>query len=304
MKNTLRGRSLISITDLTKDEILQVLKRTEEMKKKPPKALLSGKILASCFYEPSTRTRLSFEAAMLRLGGDTLGFSDSESTSAKKGESLHDSMKVIGEYADVIIVRHPKEGSARVASESTKTPVINAGDGANQHPTQTLLDLFTIKECQNKLKGVNIAFVGDLKFGRTVHSLSMACAHFDMRLFFISPEQLSLPDEIAHILKKQGVKYSFHHSIEEVLGKTDILYMTRIQKERFEDSTYEKVKNAYLLKEEMLKKAKRNLHVLHPLPRVNEIETSIDHSPHAYYFQQAANGLYVRMALLSLILDT
>jgi aspartate carbamoyltransferase catalytic subunit len=303
MKNPLRNRSLISITDLSKEEILLVLKRSEEMKKKGSKELLKSKILASCFYEPSTRTRLSFEAAMIRLGGSIIGFSDVESTSAKKGESLHDSMKVIGLYADVIILRHPSEGAARLASESTDKPVINGGDGANQHPTQTLLDLFTIKECQKKLKALNIAFVGDLKFGRTVHSLSLACAHFDMRLFFVSPHQLMLPDEIGHGLKKQGVKFSFHRTIEEVLGKADILFMTRIQKERFDPSEYEKCKEVYILTEEMLKKGKKNLKVLHPLPRVNEIETAIDKTPFAYYFQQAENGLYVRMALLSLILD-
>lgn len=302
MKSSLRGRSLISIADLSKEEILLVLKRAEEIQAKKPKGLLDGKILASCFYEPSTRTRLSFESAMIRLGGSAIGFSESATTSAKKGESLQDTIKVIGQYADILVLRHPKEGSARAASEATKTPVINAGDGSNQHPTQTLLDLFAIKECQGKLKGLNVAFVGDLKFGRTVHSLSMACAHFDMRLFFVSPDQLALPEEISHELKKHGVKFSFHRAIEEVLGKTDILYMTRIQKERLDESSYEKVKDVYILKKAMLEGAKKNLKILHPLPRVNEIEAAIDKSPHAYYFQQAANGLYVRMALLSLIL--
>lgn len=302
MKSSLRGRSLISIADLSKEEILLVLKRAEEMQTKKPKGLLDGKILASCFYEPSTRTRLSFESAMIRLGGSAIGFSESATTSAKKGESLQDTMKIIGQYTDILVLRHPKEGSARAASEATKTPVINAGDGANQHPTQTLLDLFTIKECQGKLKGLNVAFVGDLKFGRTVHSLSMACAHFDMRLFFVSPDQLALPEEITRELKKHGVKFSFHRAIEEVLGKADILYMTRIQKERLDESSYEKVKDVYILKEAMLEGAKKNLKILHPMPRVNEIETAIDKSPHAYYFQQAENGLYVRMALLSLIL--
>jgi aspartate carbamoyltransferase catalytic subunit len=303
MKNPLRGRSLISIADLSKEEILLVLKRAEEMKKQAPHDLLKSKILASCFYEPSTRTRFSFESAMIRLGGSIIGFSDSSSTSAKKGESLQDSMKMMGQYADIIILRHPSEGAARVACESTDKPVINAGDGANQHPTQTLLDLFTIKECKKKLQSLSIAFVGDLKFGRTVHSLSLACAYFDMRLFFISPEQLTLPDEIGRSLKKQGIKFSFHRSIEEVLGKADILYMTRIQKERLDNSIYEKCKDVYILREETLKKAKKNLKILHPLPRVNEIETSIDKTSFAYYFQQAENGLYVRMALVSLILD-
>jgi aspartate carbamoyltransferase catalytic subunit len=304
MKNLLRKRSIISIADLSKEEILLVLKRAEEMKKKTPKELLKAKIMASCFYEPSTRTRLSFESAMIRLGGHVIGFSDSDSISAKKGESLHDSMKIMGQYADLIVLRHPSEGSARAASESTDKPVINAGDGANQHPTQTLLDLFSIKECQKNLKGLHLAFVGDLKFGRTVHSLSLACAHFDMRLFFVSPEQLTLPEEISHSLKKHGIRFSFHRTIEEVLDKVDILYMTRIQKERLGPSAYEECKNVYLLKEEMLKKAKRNLKIFHPLPRVNEIEISVDNTPFAYYFQQAENGLYVRMALLALILES
>lgn len=303
MKNPLQGRSLICISDLSKEEILFILKKAEEVKKKPPKDLLKDKILASCFFEPSTRTRLSFEAAMLRLGGGVIGFSDSDLTSAKKGESLHDSMKIIGLYADLLVIRHPKEGAAQLASNASNKPIINAGDGANQHPTQTLIDLFTIKEWQGKLKGLNIALVGDLKYGRSVHSLSLACSHFDMRLFFVSPEQLSLPDEISHVLKKQGVKFSFHRTIEEVLSKTDILYMTRIQKERFDPFLYDKLKNAYILKEETLKKAKKNLKVLHPLPRVNEIEVAIDNTAHACYFQQAENGLYVRMALLSLILQ-
>jgi aspartate carbamoyltransferase catalytic subunit len=304
MKNPLRNRSIISITDLSKEEILLILKRAEEMKKKSPKELLKSKILASCFYEPSTRTRLSFESAMIRLGGNVIGFSDSGSTSAKKGESLRDSIKIIGQYADLLVLRHPSEGSARAASESTDKPVINAGDGANQHPTQTLLDLFSIKECQKNLKGLHLAFIGDLKFGRTVHSLSLACAHFDMRLFFVSPEQLALPAEISHSLKKQGIKFSFHRRIEDILGKVDIVYMTRIQKERSDPSVYEECKNVYILKEEMLKKAKKNLKIFHPLPRVNEIEVSIDKTPFAYYFQQAENGIYVRMALLSLILES
>jgi aspartate carbamoyltransferase catalytic subunit len=300
--NPLNRRSIISIADLTKEEILLILKRAEEMKKKHPNDLLKSKILASCFYEPSTRTRLSFEAAMIRLGGSVIGFADAASTSAKKGESLQDSMKVIGQYADVIVLRHPSEGAARAASGATMKPIINAGDGANQHPTQTLLDLFTIKECQKKLKGLNLAFVGDLKFGRTVHSLSVACALFDMRLFFVSPEQLMLPEEIGRFLKKQGVKFSFHRSIDDVLGKVDILYMTRLQKERCGPAVYEECKDSYTLREEMLKNAKKNLKILHPLPRVNEIEIAIDKTPFAYYFQQAENGLYVRMALLSLIL--
>ncbi len=302
MKKSLAGRNLISIADLSKEEILHILKTAEEMKHKAPGALLQGKILASCFFEPSTRTRLSFEAAMIRLGGNTIGFSDSASTSTKKGETLHDAMRVIGGYADILVIRHPSEGAARLAAEAAGKPVINAGDGSNQHPTQALTDLFTLKECQGKLKGLNIALIGDLKYGRTVHSLSLACAHFDMRLFFVSPEELSLPDETAQALKKHGLKFSFHRTIEEVIGKADVLYMTRIQKERFEPSVYEKYKEAYRLTPVTLAKAPKHLKILHPLPRLSEIDPSVDTTPYAYYFQQAENGLYVRMALLSHIL--
>lgn len=301
MKNPLRGRSLLSITDLSRDEILFILKKAEEMKKHGAKPFSTTKIMASCFYEASTRTRLSFESAMLRIGGKVIGFSSGEITSGKKGESLHDSIKVIGKFADLIVLRHPGEGAAKAASMATDKPVINAGDGANQHPTQTLLDLFTIRECQKKLKGLNIAFVGDLKFSRTVHSLSRACGHFDMRLFFVSPESLPLPDEIGRYLKKQGIKFSFHRTIEEVIGKVDILYMTRIQKERF--ASYEEIADPCLLKEHMLTKAGKNMKILAPGPRLEEVETSIDKTPFAYYFEQAENGLYVRMALLSLILE-
>jgi aspartate carbamoyltransferase catalytic subunit len=299
----MKRHGLISIQDLTKDEILFLLKQAEHIKEKGIKPLLQGALMASCFYEPSTRTRLSFEAAMTRLGGNVIGFSDPLNTSSSKGESLHDAMKVIGSYVDVIVLRHSADGAARLASLSTKTPIINAGDGTNQHPTQTLLDLFTIKECQGKLKELNIAFVGDLKNGRTVHSLSLACALFDMRLFFVSPESLSLPEEIAHALKKQNIKFSFHRTIEEVIGKADILYMTRIQKERFDPVSYLHHKGTYVLKESMLKDAKKNLKILHPLPRVDEIEPAVDHSPYAYYFSQAENGLYVRQAILALILN-
>lgn len=299
-KNPLQGRSLISIEDLTKENILLILKRAEEIKKKKPKELLKGKILASCFFEPSTRTRLSFESAMLRLGGSVIGFSDLKNTSNTKGESLHDCMQVVGFYADILVIRHPSEGSARMASCATTKPVINAGDGANQHPTQTLLDLFTMKESFGKLKGLNVAVVGDLKYGRTVHSLSLACALFDMRLYFISAKELELPDEINYALKKSGAKFSFHRGIEDVLDKADVLYMTRLQKERF---GHEKAEAGFCLKKDMLAKAKKSLKILHPLPRVDEIELSVDLTTHAHYFQQAENALYVRMALLSLILE-
>jgi len=296
-------KDLVSIKELSKDEIQALLKRAMEMKQKPPGPILQGHVMASCFFEPSTRTRLSFEAAMKRLGGEVIGFSDDKSTAAKKGESLHDSMKVIGLYSDVVVIRHPLEGSARQASEATEKPVINAGDGANEHPTQTLLDLFTIQECQGKLDGLHIAFVGDLLYGRTVHSLAYALKQFDVRLYFVSPPTLQMPDNVCEDLKRAGVRYSFHNSIDEVLGKCDILYMTRVQKERFTNAEeYKRVKDHFILTAEMLEKAKEGLKVLHPLPRVNEIAQAVDATEHAYYFPQAENGLYVRQALLCKLL--
>jgi aspartate carbamoyltransferase catalytic subunit len=303
MKIQLSGRNLISMADLSKEEILHILKSAEEMKRTPPAAPLRGKILASCFFEPSTRTRLSFESAMIRLGGNTIGFFDAASTSTKKGETLHDSMKVMGSYADILVVRHPSEGAARLASHATHKPIINAGDGANQHPTQALTDLMTIKESQGALKGLSVALIGDLKHGRTVHSLAIACAHFDMRLFFVSPEPLCLPEETTQTLKRQGVKFSFHRTVEEIVPKADILYMTRLQKERFEPDLYEQLKESYRLTPATLEKAPKHLKILHPLPRMSEIDVSVDRTPHAAYFDQAENGLYTRMALLFLILN-
>lgn len=299
MKNTLAGRDLVSISDLSKGEIELILSSAQNIQKQ--RGLCQGSILASCFFEPSTRTRLSFETAMHRLGGSVIGFSEAATTSAKKGETLSDSMRVIGSYCDILAIRHPMEGSARVAAESVDKPVINAGDGANQHPTQTLLDLYTIRECQGKIDDLHIALAGDLKFGRTVHSLALALAHYPVRLYFVAPEMLSLPEEIANELRKKGVKFSFHPTLEEVIPKVDILYMTRIQKERFQN-TFESLINPCLLKKHHLEKAKKNLKILHPLPRVDEIEKSIDTTPFAYYFQQAANGIPVRMALLALLL--
>lgn len=301
MKNTLAGRDLISVSDLSKGEIELILATALSFQKEPQPDLLKGSILASCFFEPSTRTRLSFEAAMLRLGGSVIGFSETATTSVKKGESLFDSMKVIGSYADLIVIRHPQEGSARLTAEATDKPVINAGDGANQHPSQTLTDLFTIRECQGKIDELQIALVGDLKYGRTIHSLSLALAHYAVRLYFVAPESLHLPDAITQELKRKGVKFSFHEKLEEVIPKIDILYMSRIQKERFPDASVD-FANPCLLKKNHLERAKKTMRIFHPLPRVDEIEESIDSSPLAYYFQQAANGIPVRMALLSLLL--
>lgn len=264
---------------------------------------LQGKILASCFFEPSTRTRLSFESAMHRLGGSVIGFSESIATSTSKGESLKDSIKIISHYADVLVIRHPNEGAAQLASEISPIPVINAGDGAHQHPSQTFLDLFTIMESQGKLDHLHIAIAGDLKYGRTVHSLAQGLIPFKPRLYLISPAGLEMPKEVCNQLKESGVKFSFHQGYDEVLSKLDILYMTRIQEERFPHKLeYELVKNTYTLKLEHLKTVKSNLKILHPLPRNNEIEAAVDDTPYAYYFQQAQNGLVVRQALLSLLL--
>lgn len=301
MKNTLAGRDLVSIADLSKDEIELVLSTALKMQKVRKADLLKGYILASCFFEPSTRTRLSFESAMHRLGGSVIGFAEGGITSVKKGETLYDSMRVIGSYADIVVIRHPQEGSARLAADATDKPVINAGDGANQHPTQTLLDLYTIRECQGKIDELHIAMVGDLKYGRTVHSLSLALAHYPVRLYFVAPDHLTLPDTITHELKKKGVKFSFHATIDDVIPKVDILYMSRVQKERFPDANLE-FGNPCLLKKKHLERAKKNLRILHALPRVDEIEESIDATEFAYYFQQAANGVPVRMALLALLL--
>lgn len=298
-----KGRDVLSITEFSKDEILHVLKVAEGLKKKPQPHLLDGKVMGACFFEPSTRTRLSFETSMQKLGGSVMGFADPNVTSVKKGETLHDSMRIIGQYADVIVMRHKLEGAARRASEATDTPVINAGDGANQHPTQTLLDLFTLKESQKKLTELHIAMVGDLKYGRTVHSLAQALTHFNARLYFVAPESLQMPSFLCDELKKHQIKFSFHEKIEEVIQKVDILYMTRIQEERFPDKLeYEKVKNVYVLHAGMLGGVKKNLRILHPLPRINELEESVDTTPYAYYFEQAKNGLYVRQALLGLVL--
>jgi aspartate carbamoyltransferase catalytic subunit len=295
----LSGRDLVSISDLSKGEIELILKTAGELRERP-RELCRGSILAACFFEPSTRTRLSFECAMQRLGGSVIGFSEAGTTSAKKGESLADSMRVIAAYSDVAVIRHPMEGSARIAAEVSDKPVINAGDGANQHPTQTLLDLFTIRECQGKIDDLHIALAGDLKYGRTVHSLALALSHYAVRLYLVAPEELPLPDSIAHELKQRSVKFSFHRTLDEVIPKADVLYMTRIQKERFGNG--DSFQNPCLLKKKHLEKAKANLRILHPLPRVDEIEESIDATPYAYYFQQAAGGVPVRMALLALLL--
>lgn len=305
LKNTpLKIKNIISTQDFSKEQINEIILSAEQINNSDTRSLLKNTIIASCFYEPSTRTRLSFESAALKMGGSVIGFSDSSTTSSQKGETLYDTMKIIGSYADLIVLRHPLEGAAQVAADASSKPIINAGDGSNQHPTQTLLDLFTIKECQGTLEDLSIAIAGDLKYGRTAHSLAQALSLFKPRLYLVSPSELEMPREICDRFKREGVKYSFHKDISEVLPKIDILYMTRVQKERFSHPMeYETVKKSCCLKLEDLNSVKENFRILHPLPRVHEIEKSIDQTPYAYYFKQAENGLLVRQTLLALLLD-
>lgn len=303
MENNLFGGDIVSMQDLPLERLNLVLKTAEKIKKNRTTGLIKDKVVAHCFFEPSTRTRLSFETATHRLGGKVIGFSSDEALSIQKGETLHDTMRVISSYADLIIIRHPKEGAARLAADVSTLPVINAGDGANQHPTQALVDLFTIQECQQRMDGLSIALVGDLKYGRTIHSFAQACMLFDVRLFLVAPESLALPESLCDTLKKVGVRFSFHQSIEEVIPKVDVIYMTRIQQERFSAAEYQHIRKQYILTPEMLENAKSNLKILHPLPRVNEVEIGVDSTPYAYYFEQAANGVFVRQALLSLLLN-
>ncbi len=303
MHNHLFGKDIISISDLTKHDIGLILEATDRIKKSPKAEWLKGKIIANCFFEPSTRTRLSFAAAALKLGASVIGFSEPHSTSSgAKGESLHDSIKINACYADAIVIRHPKAGAARLAAHASDKPVLNAGDGINQHPTQTLLDLYSITECQGRMNKLHIAFVGDLKYGRTVHSLVQACALYDTRYYFVPVPGLELPDSYCDLLRQQSLKYSFHASIEDVIDRVDVIYMTRVQTERFNTSEQLSYRNPCLLEKHMLQNAKPNCKILHPLPRKNELDTRIDDTPFAYYFQQAQNGLYVRQALLALLL--
>ncbi|MCP4475574.1 MAG: aspartate carbamoyltransferase [Gammaproteobacteria bacterium] len=302
--NPIFQRNLISTSDLSLEEIALILDTTQAVKTEAIPTCLQGKILASCFFEPSTRTRLSFESAMLRLGGQVIGFASAKNTSIQKRESLSDSIRIISAYADAIVLRHPAEGAARLAAEVSAKPVINAGDGANRHPSQTLLDLFTIRETQGTLEGLRIAFVGDLKYGRTVHSLTQACARYpNTRFYFVAPDMLTMPDHICDLLRDQSIKFSFHTDIQDIVDHVDILYMTRIQQERFEAEELRKFRKRYRLTESMVAQAKNNMKILHPLPRVDEIDVEVDRSPYAYYFQQAENGLYLRQALLALLLN-
>jgi aspartate carbamoyltransferase catalytic subunit len=299
----MKNRSLVSINDYSKEEYLKILDLAEEFEKQPTQRILEDYVVATLFFEPSTRTRLSFESAVSRLGGKIIGFTDATSSSTKKGETLRDTIRTVSNYSDLIVMRHPVEGAARFASEVADVPVINAGDGANQHPTQCLLDLYSIRKTQGKLENLNIAFVGDLKYGRTVHSNVIALTHFNCTFHLVSPEELKLPSAVKRYIKENDLTYHQYTDLNEVIPKVDIIYMTRIQRERFSDPIeYEKVKNSYILNAAMLEGAKSNLRVLHPLPRVNEIDVDVDTTPQAYYFQQALNGVYVRQALLASIL--
>ena len=297
--------NFVTIADLSKEKILYMIKSAQEFEKHPNREILKGKIVATLFFEPSTRTRLSFETAANRLGARVIGFSDAKVTSTTKGETLKDTILMVSNYADVIVMRHYIEGAAQYASEIAPVPIINAGDGAHQHPSQCMLDLYSIYKTQGTLDNLEICLVGDLKYGRTVHSLIMAMRHFNPTFHFIAPKELSMPDEYKLYCRENVIKYIEHTEFnEEIISKADILYMTRVQKERFSDlMEYEKVKNVYILKNDMLKNARENMKILHPLPRVNEIEYEVDTNPHAYYIQQAQNGLYAREAIICDVLD-
>lgn len=300
---TFENRDIISIRDLSKNEILHVLKTAKKIERKPNPNLLKGEVMASLFFEPSTRTRLSFESAMRRLGGEVIGFAEPGTTSLKKGETLWDTIKMAERYADVIVMRHPVEGAARLAAEAAGVPIINGGDGANQHPTQTLLDLYTIQKAKGKIERLKIGFLGDLKYGRTVHSLAIALSHFNTALYFISPEALKMPDSYLEELDSKGIKYYEETDLLKVSKKLDILYATRIQKERFPDPLeYKKYAGVYKLNRSILPHIKPSLKIMHPLPRVDEIHPELDDTKHALYFEQAGNGVPVRQALLSLVL--
>lgn len=296
----MNSKSLVSISDIGRDEIMSLLDMARRFEENPNRRLLDGRVVATLFFEPSTRTRLSFETAVNRLGGRVIGFSDANTTSSSKGETLKDTIKMVSNYVDVIIMRHYLEGAARYASEVTDVPVINAGDGANQHPSQTMLDLYSIYKTQGTLENLTITLVGDLKYGRTVHSLLMAMRYFNPTFRFVACEELGMPKEYKIFCDENGIRYTEHRDFSpEVINSSDIIYMTRVQRERFADiMEYERVKDLYNLNNSMLSDARPNMRILHPLPRVNEIAQDVDDNPHAYYFEQARNGLYARQAII------
>ncbi len=296
-------KSLVSIDDLSKDDILSILRLAAEFESNPNQYIMQGRVVASLFFEPSTRTRLSFESAINRLGGRVIGFSDASTTSSSKGETLRDTILTVSNYCDLIIMRHPREGAAKFASEIASVPIVNAGDGSNQHPSQTLLDLFSISKTQGRLDNLTITMVGDLKYGRTVHSLLMAMSHFSPKFVFVSHPELRLPAEYRTFLDERNINYVETSSLEEGLSGADITYMTRVQRERFADPMeYEKTKSAYILKASMLEGAKSSMKILHPFPRVNEVSLDVDATEHAYYFAQSLNGVYTRQAIISSLL--
>lgn len=296
----MNNHSLVSIADLSKDEILDLLRLSNYFENHPDSRLLDGKVVATLFFEPSTRTRLSFETAVNRLGGRIIGFSDPGTSSSSKGETLKDTIKMVANYVDLIIMRHFLEGAAMYATEVSAVPVINAGDGANQHPSQTMLDLYSIYKTQGRLDNLTITLVGDLKYGRTVHSLLMAMKYFKPKFNFVASPELAMPEEYKEFCRAEGIEFNETSEFSaEVIDSSDIIYMTRVQRERFTDPMeYERVKDLYTLHNSMLDNSKENLRILHPLPRVNEIDPDVDDNPKAYYFDQARNGLFARQALI------
>ena len=297
--------SLVTIADLSKEKLLSLLDSAARFEAEPNRKTLDGRVVATLFFEPSTRTRLSFETAANRLGARVIGFSDAATSSSSKGESLKDTIMMVSNYADLIVMRHHLEGAARYASEVSPVPIINAGDGANQHPSQTMLDLYSIRKTQGTLEGLDICLVGDLKYGRTVHSLIMAMRHFHPHFHFVSPTELTMPNEYKLYCREHGIDFTEHTEFDKTLiNAADIIYMTRVQRERFTDlMEYERVKNVYVLRADMLRHTRPNMRILHPLPRVGEIAYDVDECPQAYYFQQAKNGLFVRQALICDCLD-
>jgi aspartate carbamoyltransferase catalytic subunit len=299
-----RGRDIISIEDFSREEINYILNSSRAMEPLAAKGsdMLKGKILATLFFEPSTRTRLSFEAAMLKLGGSIIGFADAEIASVRKGENLADTVRTVENYADVIALRHPLEGAAKLAAEFSKVPILNAGTGAEEHPTQAFMDLYTVQKEKGKIDGLKIALVGDLRYGRTVHSLAYALSLYNIELYLISPESLRMRNEVIRAIKNK-VSIIEDANLEKIIPQIDVLYVTRIQKERFPDQVeYAKVKGIYKIDLKTLKSAKKDMIILHPLPRVDEIDAEVDSKPQARYFQQVWNGIVVRMALLALVL--
>jgi aspartate carbamoyltransferase catalytic subunit len=299
-----KGRDIISIKDFSREEINYILKSSHTMEPLAVKgsAMLKGKILASLFFEPSTRTRLSFEAAMLKLGGSTIGFAEAEIASVRKGENLADTVRTVENYADIIALRHPLEGAAKLAAEFSKVPILNAGSGAEEHPTQALMDLYTVQKEKGKIDGLKIALVGDLRYGRTVHSLAYALSLYNIELYLISPESLRMRHEVIHAIKNK-ISIFEDSNLENIIPQIDVLYVTRIQKERFPDpAEYAKVKGIYKIDLKTLKNAKKDMIILHPLPRIDEIAAEVDSTPQARYFQQVWNGIVVRMTLLELVL--